>query len=129
MSEYKRTTLELARDVAHMYRRTLMRIAPNECAILDDMARKAGQRWAAPTYLPAEAADNAEEAVMSPKDIADLWGIPVGTIYGWVSKGFLKPSPVDEDGDPVKPGAPAKYLVGDVMSAANRRRARQLDIA
>lgn len=129
MTEIARTSLDWARDIARAYRWALMRLAPEECARLDEQARVVGQRWITPQYIPAEAADFADEAVMSPKDIAHLWGIPVGTIYGWVSKGLLKPSAVDEHGRPVEPGAPAKYLVRDVKSVEERRMVRRLDIA
>lgn len=129
MSEVNRTSLDWARDIARAYRWALMRVAPAECERLDADARATGQRWITPLHIPADAADHAEEAVMSPKDIAHLWGIPVGTIYGWASKGLLKPSLVDENGRPVEPGQPAKYLVSDVMSVESRRMVRRLDIA
>lgn len=125
----KRTNLDWARDVARRYRSVLALVSPEKCAEVDEEARAAGQTWVAPTLLPADAAAELLGSVLAPLDIAAATGVPAATIYGWVSKGLLEPSPVDSDGKPFRPGEPAKYLVSDVMSVQGRRRVRRLDIA
>lgn len=125
----KRTNLDWARDVARRYRAVLALISPEKCAEVDEEVRGAGQIWAVPTMLPTEVAVELLSSVLSPPDIAAATGVPAATIYGWVSKGLLEPSPVDSDGNPFRPGEPAKYLVSDVMSVQGRRRVRRLDIA
>lgn len=125
----KRTNLDWARDVARRYRTVLALVSPEKCAEVDEEAKAAGQSWIAPTQISAEAAIELLESVLAPRDISFATGIPVGTIYAWVSKGLLKPSPVDREGKRFRPGAPAKYLVRDVMTIEGRRRVRRLDIA
>lgn len=125
MTEVQRTALDWARDIARAYRWALRAADPDRCAKLDAQARELGQNWIAPTYIPAGAAEEAMHAVLSPKDIAALLGVPAGTIYGWASKGLLKPSAVDEKGEPFPAGAPAKYLVKDVLDVEARRRVKR----
>lgn len=129
MAEIIRTNLDWARDVARAYRRALRAADPKRCAELDTEAVNAGQRWIAPTLIPAEAAIEILDSVLSPIEIAEHLAFPVNTIYGWVSKGLLKPSPVDTDGKPLPADSPARYRVRDVMNVEARRKVRRLDIA
>lgn len=121
MTEIQRTLLEWARDAARAYRWALMKVDPVMCAKLDAEARAAGQNWIAPQHIPARAAEQLASAVMTPAEIAKESGIPVGTIYSWVSRGLLHPANGDE--------SPAKYLVADVVSIHARRNVRRLDSA
>jgi DNA-directed RNA polymerase specialized sigma24 family protein len=118
----QRTSLDWARDVARSYRSALHAVDPDRCAQLDDIARQRGQLWIAPTEIPAHLVEEALDAVLTAADIAHLWGIPVGTIYSWASRGLLLPA---------NPGAagPAKYLVRDVIQVESRRKVRRLDSA
>ncbi|MFE7799028.1 hypothetical protein [Nocardia sp. NPDC057440] len=117
----KRTSLDWARDIARSYRSALHAVDPERCAQLDEVARKRGQQWIAPSQIPAHLVDEALDAVLSPLDIAHLWSIPVGTIYGWVSKGLLKPM----EGK----GRSAKYRVRDVFDVSAKARASRVDSA
>lgn len=121
VSEIKRSTLDWARDIARSYRSALHAENPERCAQLDEVARKRGQQWIAPVQIPSHLVDEALDAVLSPLDIAHLWGIPVGTIYGWVSKGLLTPT----EGS----GRSAKYLVRDVFEVRKKARASRVDSA
>lgn len=127
--EVTRTNLDWARDFARAYRWALRKSDPQRCDELDADAIATGQYWIAPTKIPVEAAIELIEAVLSPKELAQALGFPVGTIYGWASKGLLKPADTDSQGQPLEPGAPAKYRVKDVLAVDGRRRARRLDIA
>lgn len=120
--EVKRTRLEWARDVARAYRWALLKADPEKCARLDIEARKAGQRWIAPEYLPPEAMEEAAAKVLPPSQLALLASIPVGTIYSWISRGLLKPVPSEEAG-------PARYAVRDALALDARRKARRVDSA
>jgi hypothetical protein len=122
--EIKRTSLDWARDIARLYRRALYLVDPEGCEKLDEQARAKGHHWVAPHSIPAEAAEEAINAVMVPARIAEVTGIPVGTIYSWISRRLLKPVP-DESGE----GGPAKYLVRDAFVLQSRRQVRRLDIA
>jgi hypothetical protein len=110
----KRSTLEWARDIARVYRNALRAAAPEKCAELDALARAHGQKWIAPTELPAEAVEAALEAVLPPKQIEEFWGIPAGTLYGWAAKGLLT--------NRGRKGAPL-YLVSEVVAVEARGRA------
>lgn len=111
--EIHRTSLEWARDIARSYRWALKAVDPEKCAKLDEQAVALGQRWIAPTVLPAEAVPDAMDAKLAPKDIEQFWGIPAGTMYGWASKGLLT--------NYGKKGAPL-YLVSEVFAVNGRRR-------
>jgi len=125
----KRTNLEWARDIARSYRSALHAVDPERCAQLDEVARKRNQHWIAPAVIPAHLIDGALDAVLSVSDIQHFWGIPSGTIYGWVSKGLLKPANADPETGVLPIGQAAKYLVRDVFGVAGRGRVRRLDIA
>lgn len=124
MPEYQRTNLEWARDVARAYRWELMKVDPEVCEKLDERARGAGQHWVAPQYIPAAVAEEAITSKLTPARIAEISGVPVGTIYSWISRGLLSPVP-REDGD----DGPAKYLMRDAVAIEARRRVRRLDSA
>lgn len=124
MEEVKRTRLEWARDTARAYRWALLKADPDKCNRLDIEARKVGQNWVAPEYISAEAMEEAAAQALSPALVAFATGVPVGTIYSWVSRGLLKPAP-QEEGE----SGPAKYLVRDVTAIDARRKARRLDSA
>lgn len=113
MTEVHRTNLEWARDIARAYRGALRAVDPAKCKELDDLARKRGQRWIAPTFLPAEAATDGMDAVLSAKQIEQFWGIPASTIWGWASKGLLT--------NRGQRGA-SKYMVQDVFDVERRNR-------
>ncbi|MBF6213754.1 hypothetical protein IU487_22310 [Nocardia puris] len=113
MSGAQRTSLEWARQIAHAYRNALRTVDPDRCAKLDALARKRGQRWIAPTSIPAAAAEHGLDSVLPPKLIEQTWGIPAATLYGWKSKGLL----VDR-GEPRAP----RFLVRDVLEVQARRR-------
>lgn len=114
MTETKRTSLEWARDIAHSYRWALLKADPETCAKLDAQAAAVGQRWLTPLRrVPTAAADESLNAEMSPADIEYFYGIPAGTLYGWVSKGLLT--------NRGKKGAPM-YLVSEVFEVDGRRR-------
>ncbi|WP_454199560.1 hypothetical protein [Nocardia sp. Marseille-Q1738] len=116
-----RTSLDWARDIAHLYRRALYLVDPERCEKLDEQARAKGHHWIAPQPLTAEAAEEVITSVVVPVRMAEIIGTPVGTIYSWISRGLLKPVP-DETG-------PAKYLVRDALVLQTRRQVRRLDIA
>lgn len=122
------TSLELSRRIARSYRAELHAANPERCAQLDDAARELGQHWIAPTPIPAHLAEHALEAVLSAADIAHFWGIPVGTIYGWASKGLLEAANTDQNGKP-QTGRAAKYRVHDVLKVDGRGRASRVDSA
>lgn len=113
MTEVHRTNLEWARDVARAYRSALRVADPTKCAELDDMARKRGQRWVAPTYLPAAAAEHGQDAVLPAKDIQQFWGVPAATIWAWSSKGLLP--------NHGRPRAP-RFKVSEVLAVEARHR-------
>lgn len=117
----RRTNLDMAREIARSYRRALHEENEQRCAQLDDAARRLGQRWIAPAPLPAHLAAEALDAVMSVPDIVHFWGIPAGTIHGWVSKNLLRPANHDADGNPAT-GRAAKYRVRDVFEVESRNR-------
>ena len=120
MAEVTRTRLEWARDTARAYRWALLKADPDKCRRLDVEARKVGQGWVAPECISAEAMEEAATQALSPAQLAWATGVPVGTIYSWVSRGLLKP--VDESG-------PSRYAVRDVTAIDARRKARRLDSA
>ncbi|WP_227979962.1 hypothetical protein [Nocardia spumae] len=120
MPEVHRTRLEWARDVARAYRGALLKVDPDMCARLDGEAHKFGQGWVAPKIIPTAVAEEAVTAAATPARIAEICGIPAGTIYSWISRGLL--TPVDDS-------RPAKYLVRDVAGVDARRKARRLDSA
>jgi hypothetical protein len=129
VTEIKRSNLDWARDIARSYRSALHSVDPDRCAQLDEVARKRNQHWIAPTEIPAHLVDDALDAVLSAIDIQHFWAIPVGTIYGWVSKGLLTPANPDPDTGELPTGRAAKYRVRDVFLVAGRGRASRLDIA
>lgn len=120
MTEIKRTRLEASRDVGRAYRWALLKADRETCARLDKQARDIGENWIAPEYIPAAAAEQALESVLTPPRIAELTQIPVGTIYSWISRGLLIA---------VEGNGPAKYRVRDVIAVEARRRVRRLDSA
>lgn len=120
----KPTRLDMAMKTAKAYRQALLRADPVACAELDELARRAKQHWVAPQYIPAEVAEEAITAVLVPARIAEICGLPVGTIYSWISRGLLTPVPREEGDD-----GPAKYLMRDVLAIEGRRRVRRLDSA
>ncbi|MFC8531908.1 hypothetical protein [Nocardia sp. NPDC057227] len=109
----KRSNLDWARDIARAYRSALRAENPTRCDELDELARKRGQLWVAPTAIPTEAAEYGMDAVLPAKLIERFWGIPAATLYGWKSKGLLA--------DRGEPGAPA-FLVQDVVDVQARNR-------
>ncbi|WP_280319948.1 hypothetical protein [Nocardia wallacei] len=113
MAEPKRTPLEWARITARAYRSLALAADPEGCRKLDAVARRQRQWWVAPTYLPAEVADDTKNAVLSAKDIEYLIGVPAHSIWGWSSKGLLP-----NRGEPGKP----KFLVSEVLEVEGRRR-------
>lgn len=117
MTEFTRNSLEWARDVAKAYRMALRQADPEQCAVLDERARAVGQRWIAPEYIPPDVAAEAVQSALTPADIARVCGIPVGTIYSWVSRGMLQPA------------GPGTYWVRDAISLNSHRRVRRLDSA
>lgn len=117
MTEIRRNNLAWARDIARAYRMALRAADPEKCAELDAKAHEVGQRWIAPLFLPPDAAAEAIYAEMTPTELAEMCGIPVGTIYSWVSRGLLEPA------------SAGKYLVRDAISLNSHRRARRLDSA
>lgn len=129
MTEVRRNNLDWARDFARSYRWALLKADPQRCAELDAEAMETKQYWIAPRRMPTEAAIELLDAVLTPTEIANALAFPVGTIYGWVSKGLLKPSETDSHGEPLDPAGTAKYRVKDVLSVQSRRRVRRLDIA
>lgn len=129
MSEVKRTSLEWARDIARSYRSALHSVDPDRCAQLDEVARKRGQHWIAPTSIPAHLVDGAMDAELSAIDIQHFWGIPAATIYGWASKGLLMPSNADPETGALPTQRKTKYRVRDVLEVESRGRASRLDIA
>lgn len=114
MTEIKRTRLEWARDTARAYRAELLKADPEACERLDDQARAVGQRWVAPQIIPADVAEESVMAAVIPARIAEITGVPVGTIYSWISRGLLKPVDPEE--------RPARYLVRDVAGFDARRK-------
>lgn len=114
MTEVHRTRLEWARDAARAYRRIALRADPEACARLDEQCIDAGQRWVAPQIIPLAVAEEAIVAKATPAEIARMSGIPVGTIYSWISRGLLKPADPEEH--------PARYWVRDVAGFDARRR-------
>ncbi len=120
--EVKRSRLEWARHVAKAYRRALLKADPEKCRRLDQEVRKLGQVWAAPDTVAPEEAEEAVAKVLTPPQVAIATGIPVGTIYSWISRGLLKPASSDESG-------PAKYAVKEAMALDARRKARRVDSA
>ncbi|SNY84195.1 hypothetical protein SAMN04244553_3607 [Nocardia amikacinitolerans] len=110
-----RNNLERAREIARAYRNALRAVDPERCSKLDEMARQCGQRWIAPTELPPEAVEAALEAILSPRDIAEFWGIPAATLYAWSSKGRLT-----NRGEPRRP----KFLVSEVLAVEAEGRKR-----
>lgn len=122
MAEVKRTRLEMSRDVGRAYRWALFKADRETCARLDKEAREVGEGWIAPEHIPADAAEEALEAVMTPPRISELTHIPVGTIYSWISRGLLAAAPADGTGI-------VKYRVRDVIAVEGRRRVRRLDSA
>lgn len=114
MGEFKRTQLQAARDVARAYRWRLMTTDRAACEELDREAREAGHSWIAPLSLPARAAEEVIESEMVPARLAEVSGIPVGTIYSWISRGLLKPVPSES--------GPARYATRDVLVLMSRRR-------
>lgn len=119
MAEYRRTSLEWARDAARAYRGELRKVAPERCAELDREALKPrpglprGLRWLVPTFVPPDAAEHAEDAVLSAKDIEQFWGVPAHSIWGWSSKGLL--TNLGEKGRP-------RFRVSEVLEVEGRRR-------
>jgi hypothetical protein len=120
-AESWRTSLDWARDIAHLYRRALYFVDPERCERLDEQARAKGHHWIAPQPLTAEAAEEVITSVVVPARMAEIIGTPVGTIYSWSSRGLLKPVPGE--------CGPAKYLVRDALVLQTRRQVRRLDIA
>lgn len=114
MTEVKRTRLAWAQDIARAYRRELMKAAPEVCNKLDQQAIAVGQPWIAPRLIPLAVAEEAITTAAIPARIAEILGIPVGTIYSWISRGLLEPVDPDEH--------PAKYWVRDVASFDTRRK-------
>lgn len=125
----RRSNLDWARDIARSYRSALHSIDPDRCAQLDEVARKRGQHWIAPTPIPAHLVDGAMDAQLSAIDIQHFWGIPAATIYGWASKGILKASNTDPETGARPSPRKAKYRVSDVFEVEGRGRASRLDIA
>lgn len=124
----RHTPLQMARLVGLSYRRELHAVDPVRCAQLDEAAHKIGQHWIAPVPIPGHLMDDAMAAELSAADIAHFWGIPTGTIYGWVSKGLLVAANVDQHGKP-QTGRAAKYRVSDVFEVEGRGRASRVDSA
>lgn len=116
----KRSNLDWARDIARSYRSALHAVDPDRCAQLDEVARKRGQQWIAPTEIPAELVDEALDALLPAADIAHFWGIPAVTIRAWASKGLLEQE-CGPDGSPV-------YRPRAVLECQARHRVRH-DIA
>lgn len=113
MAEPKRTPLEWARITARAYRSLALAADPEGCRKLDMVARRQKQWWVAPTYLPAEVAEEAMDAVLSAKDIEHFLGVPAHSIWGWSSKGLLT-----NRGEPGKP----KFRVSEVLEVEGRGR-------
>ncbi|WP_305780030.1 hypothetical protein [Nocardia nova] len=114
MTEVHRTRLAWAQDIARAYRRELMKAAPDVCSRLDAQAIAVGQPWIAPRLIPLAAAEESVTAAMIPPRIAEMTGVPVGTIYSWISRGLLTPVDPEEH--------PARYMVRDVASIDARRK-------
>ncbi len=108
--------LEKARELARAYRAALRVADPEKCAQIDTQARKRGQWWAAPSEIPAEAIDDALDAVLRPIDIENHWGIPSATIRAWAAKGLLQ-----SHGEKGRP----RFLVRDVLAVEGRNRKRR----
>jgi hypothetical protein len=122
--DLKPTRLDMAMKTARAYRWALLRADPQACTELDEQARAAKQHWIAPQYIPTAVAEEAITATLVPARIAEVSGVPTGTIYSWISRGLLTPAPREEGDD-----GPAKYLVRDVLAIEGRRRVRRLDSA
>lgn len=116
-----RTSLDWAREIAHLYRRALYLVDPERCEKLDEQARAKGHHWIAPQLLTPEAAEELITSVVVPARLAEMIGTPVGTIYSWISRDLLRPVPGEY--------GPAKYLVRDALLLQTRRQVRRLDIA
>ncbi|WP_327100047.1 hypothetical protein OIE68_15480 [Nocardia vinacea] len=110
----RRSNLEWARDIARIYRNALRAAAPDKCTELDELARARGQKWIAPTELPAEAVEAALEAELPPKQIEEYFAVPASTLYAWASKGLLT--------NRGRKGAPL-YLVSEILAVEARNRA------
>ena len=114
MNEIKRSSLDWARDIARSYRSALHAADPVRCAELDEVARKRGQQWIAPTEIPAHLVDEALDTEMSAMDIQHFWGVPALTVRAWASKKLLQQR-CAEDGSPV-------YLPREVLECQGRNR-------
>jgi hypothetical protein len=117
--EIKRTRLDWARYFATTYRRALLKVDPKACAQLDKRAREVGQEWVAPEPIAPKVAAHMVRQILAPADIARVAGVPVGTIYSWISRGLLT----------APEGAKGKYLVRDALELDARRKVRRLDTA
>lgn len=116
MTDIKRSNLDWARDIARSYRSALHAVDPERCAQLDEVARKRGQRWLAPTEIPAHLVDDALDAEMSAIDIEHFWGVPSSTIRGWARRGLLNQYCAPD-------GAP-RYKAREVVDCQTRHQVR-----
>lgn len=131
MAEIRRSHLDWARDIARAYRAALRAVAPDKCAELDELARKRGQRWIAPIFVPPGALDEAMDKQLSAVQIEQLLGIPASTIRSWARASRRDPD------DPAKPLLPHHdgatgplYVPRDVLRVqARHRRGRPLRAA
>lgn len=76
--------LDKARRIAMDYRNELFRLAPAHCEELDAQARRLGQGWVTPQIAYVDL-----DSFLSARDMADLLGVAVTTVYQWASRGHL----------------------------------------
>lgn len=123
MNDIRRTTLDWARDIARSYRSALHAENPERCAQLDEVARKRGQHWVAPTEIPAHLVEEALDAQLSAVDIAHFWGVPADTIRSWARASRHDP---DDPSKPLLQQYPGPkgplYVPREVLAVAARHR-------
>lgn len=126
MTEIHRTNLEWARDIARAYRSALRVVAPEKCAELDELARKRGQRWIAPTLIPVGLVSESMDKPLTASQIEALLGIPAATVRSWARKSRRDP---DDPSKPLLPQHPGpkgpRYLPEEVLAVHARHRGNQ----
>lgn len=76
--------LDKARRVARDYRNELHRIAPEQCARMDEQARRLGQGWVTPQIAHVDLDDFVRAA-----DLSEMVGVSRDVIYQWAHRGHI----------------------------------------
>lgn len=99
--------VDRARQVAAAYRDALLRVAPAECAAIDQAAREVGEDWVIP-----QTARHQPDDLVTAAEAAALTGRSVRWVYAWIA--------ADRDTRVKASTTPIRVRAGDVQEAASR---------